>query len=204
MELSAKRTCHARPNGDACAPRSFSSEVPQLPETYACSPTTPTQIANCKRTTNTACAVMVQFKNVKATVIRYSDKKPFSEYKSVQNATEQSPDAKKVYIEVVPGERFAVVINILPNFDFQSSPDIRIRCSADGMFPKRHYRSKKYVNNNRSAAARNQRRVSWEQNTKKVDGRWMEYGLVFAELQLGIKRITIAQFAHQYLISLQE
>jgi len=129
---------------------------------------------------------MVQFKNIRATVIRYDDKEPYPEYKLTRKATTNAQTLKETYVEVVSGERFAVVVEILPGFDFQSAPDVRTSFSADGMRPTNFCISKKNVTKGRGAAAIKRRRRIWEDYTRKTEGMWKECGLVFADLQLGM------------------
>jgi len=129
---------------------------------------------------------MVQFQNIRATVVRYDDKEPYPEYDLIQSETKNAQTLREAYIEVVSGERFAVVVDILPGFDFQSAPDLRFRISADGMKPSRFCLSKKDVTKGRGAAAIKRRRAIWEDVTRKTEGTWMTCGLVFADLQLGL------------------
>jgi hypothetical protein len=128
---------------------------------------------------------MVLFKNIRATVIRYDDKKPYPEYKLTQNATKRSQTVKEAYVEVVSGESFALIIEFLPGFDFQSSPGARVLVSFDGMKPRTCYMSKQRVTNSRSAAAIAERRITVDYTVENFDSKWMRCGLVFNELQLG-------------------
>jgi hypothetical protein len=128
---------------------------------------------------------MVQYENVKATVIRYEDKEPYPEYGTTQKAAGRTQHVETAYIEIVSGERFTVVVELLPAFDFQSSSHVRIRCSVDGMAPKNFHVSERDVEISHSAAAYN-RKKTWEQSIRKIDGRWMKCGLEFADLQLGM------------------
>jgi hypothetical protein len=129
---------------------------------------------------------MVQFKNIKATVIRYDDKKPYHEYKLTENGTRRGQTVKEAYVEVVPGERFAVVVDIGIAFGFGGGPDARIRCSADGMKPTSFYVSQKNVTDTYTAASLSWRRRTWEHVSEKVDDKWVKRPLVFAELQHGV------------------
>ena len=157
-------------------------------QTQSHSTTTFRQIAGDKRSTATATAFMVLFKNIRATVIRYDDKKPYHEYKLTQNATKRSQTVKEAYVEVVSGERFAVVVELLSTFDFQSAPDVRIRRQVDGMKQSNIFLSKKQAT---STHMGNQigtlQRRTWGQYPRKIDGRWMNCALVFTDLQLGMR-----------------
>lgn len=132
---------------------------------------------------------MVQFKHVKVTVIRYDDKKPYHEYRIAQNATMRARNTKEAYVEAVSGERFAVVVEVLPAFDFKSAPFVRIKVAIDGLNSKHLYIRQADVNGTHdSATSKKECRVQ-EDCTREIDGRWMRCGLVFAELQLGICKI---------------
>ena len=120
---------------------------------------------------------MVLFENVQATVIRYDDKKPYLEYNLSQQPTMHSQTVKEAYIEVVSGERFAVVVDLLSTFDFQSAPDVQIMCQVDGM--NRVY----------ACASKNDtlRRATLDKLLRTIDGKWMTCGMMFADLQLGMR-----------------
>jgi hypothetical protein len=111
---------------------------------------------------------MVQFKNVKATVIRYDDKKPYHEYKLTENGTRRGQTVKGIAI------------------GFGGGPDARLRCSADGMKPTSFYVSQKNVTDTYTAASLSWRRRTWEHVSEKVDDKWVKRPLVFAELQHGV------------------
>jgi hypothetical protein len=119
-------------------------------------------------------------------VIRYDDKKPYPEYKLAQHATKRSQTVKEAYVEIVSVGRFAVVMEILPVFDFQSSHEVRIERSVDGMMPISCYVSKNDVTNTEGAIASEMRRNAWEHDLQRIDGRCMGCGLVVADLQLGL------------------
>jgi hypothetical protein len=129
---------------------------------------------------------MVQFKNVRVTVTRYDDKKPHPEYKLAQHATKRSQTVKEAYVGVVSVGCFPVVIEILPEFDFQSSHEVRIKRSVDGMMPISCYVSKNDMTNTEGAIASRIRRKAWEHDLKKIDDRCMSCGLVVADSQLGL------------------
>jgi hypothetical protein len=129
---------------------------------------------------------MVQFKNIEVTVIRYDDKKPYTEHKLTPDATKQPQTVKEAYVEVVTGERFAVVVEVLPAFSFQSLPHVQILLAVDGMKSQNFYISRENVLNSRTAAASMSRKKVWEEDTRGIDGKWMKCALVFADLQLGM------------------
>ena len=142
--------------------------------------------ASYRHTTNTATAVMVQSQDVKVTVMRYGDNEPYPEYELAKDATNGFSNAKEAYIEVVPGDRFIVMVTILSTFDFQFSSHVRISCSADGRCPKHYFRSREEVKKTLSATVNPRQSVTWEDNSRKIDGRGMKCGSFFAELQLGM------------------
>jgi hypothetical protein len=119
-------------------------------------------------------------------VIGYDDKKPYPEYKLAQHATKRSQTVKEAYVEIVSVGSFAVVMEILPVFDFQSSHEVRIERSVDGMMPIRCYVSKNDMTNTEGAIASRIRCKAWEHDLKKIDDRCMSCGLVVADLQLGL------------------
>lgn len=127
------------------------------------------------------------FKDIRATVVRYDDKKPYTEYTISQQPTKHSQTVKEAYIEIVSGERFAVVVDILSTFDFQSAPDVKIRCEFDGMVVHVGYVSKKEATSTHMGTEIGKlKRTTFESSPRKIDGRWMDFGLVFADLQLGM------------------
>jgi hypothetical protein len=129
---------------------------------------------------------MVQFKNVKATVIRYTDKKPYHEYKLTKIGTRRGQTVKEAYVEVVPGERFAVVVDIGIAFEFRGGDDAQITCSFDGSKPTFFYVSRKNVTDTYTAASLSWRRRTWGHVSEKIGGRWTKRQLVFTELQHGV------------------
>ena len=129
---------------------------------------------------------MVLFENVQATVIRYDDKKPYLEYNLSQQPTMHSQTVKEAYIEVVSGERFAVVVDLLSTFDFQSAPDVHIRCQVDGMeYFNTCISKKKATSTHMGREVGTLQRRTLECHKRKIDGKWMKWGLIFADLQLG-------------------
>lgn len=128
---------------------------------------------------------MVQFKNIKATVIRYDDKKPYHEYKLTENGTRRGQTVKEAYVEIVPGERFAVVVDVGIAFEFGGGPDAQISCSVDGTKSTSFYVSRRNVTDTYTAASLSWRRRTWEHVTEKVGDKRLKRPLVFAELQHG-------------------
>ena len=144
-------------------------------KTCSYSTTTIQQITICKQiATTTTAPAMVLFENVQATVIRYDDKKPYHEYKITQQPTKRSQTLKEAYIEVFSGERFAVVVDLLSTFDFQSAPDVQIMCQVDGM---------------NACGSKNDalKRATLDKLSRTIDGKWMTCGMMFADLQLGMR-----------------
>ena len=131
---------------------------------------------------------MVLFKNVRATVIRYDDKKPYHEYKVTQQPSKRSPTLKEAYVEVVSGERFAVVVELLSTFDFQSAPDVLIRCQVDGMgYSTTCISRKQATSTHMGTEIPTFQPKTLSCDVRKIDGKWMKCGLVFADLQLGMR-----------------
>lgn len=62
---------------------------------------------------------MVVFKNVKATVVRLDDKKPYPEFIPEQDDVGGHFKRKVIYVGVDQAGRFAVVLKIMPQFNFK-------------------------------------------------------------------------------------
>lgn len=131
---------------------------------------------------------MVRYKGIKAIIVRHEDKQPYREYKSMRGSAAGPEDIKEVYVEAVSEERFDVVVEIMPGFDFMSSSHVEITASFDDDDDDDSdwTISAKDVTNKKSAAALRDRQIVWDQDERFIKGSWMSYGLVFAELQLVI------------------
>lgn len=156
-----------------------------------CSYTTTTilQIPICKQiATTTTAPAMVLFENVQAMVIRYDDKKPYHEYNVIQQPTERSQTLKEAYIEVVSGERFAVRVDLLSTFDFQSAPDVRIRWQVDGMgYSTTCISRKQATSTHMGTEIPTFQPKTLSCGVWNIDGKWMKCGMVFADLQLAMR-----------------
>jgi hypothetical protein len=74
---------------------------------------------------------MVRYKGIKATMLRYDDKRPYREYPQTQKTSGDRRNCEEIYVEAVSKERFAVVVEIMPEFDFTSSSHVQVEMSID-------------------------------------------------------------------------
>ncbi|GAB7326912.1 hypothetical protein MBLNU13_g10878t1 [Cladosporium sp. NU13] len=127
---------------------------------------------------------MVKHKGVKVTIVRYHDKQPYNEYKPKKKATAGHRKAKTTYIEAVSGERFAVVVEILPGFNFKSSRHLQITAAVDECVQSSWTIDAKDVNGPTAATTVEDRQVVWDSEERLIDGKWNSYGLTFAALKI--------------------
>ena len=142
------------------------------------SPTTTTEIANRRCTARTTATVVVQLNNVKAYVIMCDDETPYKEYRITKNATKRSRTFNEAYVEIVAGERFAVVVKLLPGFEFRSSSHVEVTVHIDGVLSLAWIFPKPKRGGTGSA--------TFEHYTHAVDGEWTTSDLQFVDLQLGL------------------
>lgn len=129
---------------------------------------------------------MVQHKGVKVTIVRHHDKQPYNEYKPRKKATPGHRKAKTTYIEATSGERFAVVVEILPGFNFGSSKHLQVTASIDECVESSWIIDAKDVNGSTSATSLADRQITWDSEGRLIDGKWNSYGLTFAKLKIGM------------------
>jgi len=129
---------------------------------------------------------MVQHKGVKVTIVRHHDKQPYNEYKPKKTAAVGHRKVKTTYIEAVSGERFAVLVEILPGFNFRSSKHLQITAAIDECVESSWTIDAKDLKGSTAAASLEDRRVVWDSEERLIDGKWNSYGLTFAPLKIGI------------------
>lgn len=129
---------------------------------------------------------MVTFAGVNVSVVRHQNSQPYAEYEA-QNILPKLPrKPQEVFIEVDSGERFGVVVKLLPEFKFGSSPDVRITYALGGdgnrsAFHDVSARSAKQV------FAKGKPIVSRRSHkTCRINDKWMKCGYTFAPLQIGM------------------
>ena len=129
---------------------------------------------------------MVQHKGVKVTIVRHHDKQPYNEYRPKKNANAGHRKAKTTYIEAVSGERFAVIVEVQPGFNFRSSSHLQITVSIDEFVESSWLIDAKDVNGSTAAASVEDRQVVWDSEERLIDGKWSSYGLTFTPLKIGM------------------
>ena len=129
---------------------------------------------------------MVLFKGIRANILRFDDAEPYPEWKQVPGAHKCRRNEKNIFIEVVTGECFSISIEVTPNFDFKSYPDVEIVCNIDGVVEWAYFVSAEAVKRSKRRGAEDKRKLHWHDHMQKVDSEWTECGLVFADLNIGI------------------
>lgn len=140
---------------------------------------------------------MVQHKGVKVTIVRHHDKQPYNEYKPNKKATPGHRKAKTTYIEARSGERFAVVVEILPGFNSKSSPHLQITAAIDEHVESSwtiDAKDAKDVKDSTAAASVEDRQVVWDSEERLINGKWRSYGLTFAPLKIGMLHVGYFEF----------
>lgn len=134
---------------------------------------------------------MVVFKNVKATVVRFDDKKPCPEFTPEQDDVGGHFKRKVIYVGIDQAGRFAVVVEIMPQFNFKGCSHAQITLSSHDDFESHWTISANDVTNTKSGLAIDARQVIWEEDERLIDGKWMKCGLEFTELQIGMYKLFI-------------
>jgi hypothetical protein len=129
---------------------------------------------------------MVQHKGVKVTIVRHHDKQPYTEYKPDKKAAVGHRKTKTTYIEAVSSERFAVVVEILPGFNFKSSRQLQVTAAIDECVESSWTIDAKDVKSPAGAESLEDRQVIWDSEERLIDGKWKSYGLSFSPLKIGM------------------
>lgn len=129
---------------------------------------------------------MVQHKGVKVTIVRHHDRQPYDEYKPNKKTSPGHRKAKTTYIESRSGERFAVVVEILPGFNFKSSRHLQITAAVDECVESNWTIDAENVNGSTAATSLEDRQVVWDSGERLINGKWKSYGLTFAPLKIGM------------------
>lgn len=126
---------------------------------------------------------MVMFGGVKVSIIRYEDRKPYTEYTPPAGLLSDEIEGEDIYIEVATGDRFGFIVELTDEFDYKSSPDVQIICAAstDSMSQFLTTRSK----TKRHSDVCEGHRIETSTTEKFISGRWWECGFIFSDLQLG-------------------
>jgi hypothetical protein len=140
---------------------------------------------------------MVRYKGIKATILRYDDKQPYREYPQAQKYYGYRRRCKEVYIEAVSEERFTVVVEIMPGFDFMSSTHVKIKLSVDNRWKAHWSIAATDVTKSKSAAATDDRQIVWDQDERLVNDKRMSCGMTFTRLQ--IRKVICNSLDHTVL-----
>jgi hypothetical protein len=128
---------------------------------------------------------MVFFQGIKATILRHRDKQPYTEYATALSTADALYKRKRFYVEAGTGERFVVMVEVTPEFDFKSSSHVQLTTylhdGAESNWPI----AAKDVSSSTSAAAVEARKIVWDTDERLIDGKWMSCGLAFSELRKG-------------------
>jgi hypothetical protein len=136
-------------------------------------------------TSDVITANMVLYQGIKAAVLRYRDAQPYTEYAPTESTADGLYKRKRIYIEAGTGERFMVMVEVTPEFNFKSSSHVQITTylhdGAESNWPI----AAKDVSSSTSAEAKDARQVVWDTDERVIDGKWMSCGLAFSELRKG-------------------
>lgn len=129
---------------------------------------------------------MVTFAGIKVSVVRHQDSQPYAEYVAHNILPKRPRKPQEVFIEVDSGERFDVIVEILPEFKFGSSPHVKFwyKLSGDG-----HRSTRRAVSIRSAKAAFDAKKpLTFRQSheSRRIDDKWMRCGYTFAPLQIGM------------------
>lgn len=138
--------------------------------------------------TRTPHSKMVQDQDIDVYLAPYSDiGKRYPEHVVPSTSPALSGNPNEVYIEVVDGDRFVIVVDLLAAFDWKGSKMLLISFSRDGKDERVTSRTSHYSQLARHAhnTPRLQGRDVIETDVRKVDGRWLRCGFKFSQLHIG-------------------
>lgn len=128
---------------------------------------------------------MVQSQGIDVYLAPFSDiTKRYPEYAVPIDSPAHTNDPNEVYIEAVDGERFAIVVDLLEHFDRQQSKMLKISVIVDGDICSAAYEYNELGQMKLGDTPIKGRDVTtWTK--RKIDGRWVKCGLIFAPLEIG-------------------
>lgn len=125
---------------------------------------------------------MVQREGIEVYIVRVEDNVRHEEHERPNGR--RGPKFNHIFIEAVTGERFAIVVECLPSFDWKNAADLRIQFWIDNRnFYMAEFLTRREVNNR--DPSKHRRQVRHESETWLVEGKWTNCGLVFADVQIG-------------------
>lgn len=125
---------------------------------------------------------MVQHEGIEVHIVRVEDDHRYEEHE--RPSLHPGSKANRIFIEAVTGERFAIVVECLPSFDWKRTSDLRIQFWIDNRdFYMAEFLTKREVNHRNFLMRR--RQVRQENETWLVDGKWTSCGLAFADVKVG-------------------
>ncbi|KAM0713540.1 hypothetical protein Q7P37_010502 [Cladosporium fusiforme] len=137
---------------------------------------------------------MVQYKDINAYVVRAEDNVSYEEYKVPRGKRFRGEPGSQVYIEAVTGERFAIVAECMPDFDWKRTRALQIQFWIDNRdFFMAESLCKSSLNQIDPSVRH--RHVRHESETWLVDGKWMSCGLAFADVQIDEDSVATAAAA---------
>jgi hypothetical protein len=131
---------------------------------------------------------MVKSQGVEAYLVRYEDKHRYPEHAPLPTQEGVLDLFTMAYVEIVTGERYEIFVVFTADFNFKSLPDVKIIWSVD----KNHchsFLSSQKLQDSIQTKGQYERGVSCI--PALVDGKWMNCGLSFADLQLGMSLLTV-------------
>lgn len=139
---------------------------------------------------------MLLYQGIKAAIKSFDDDKPYPEHRRRKAPNARFGGRKEVYIEAVSGERFYIVVEFTYNFNFMDSEDVQIAVTLDdderivGCISAEDVKPVHIAWNP-------ERQLVIESAGREIDGRWVNCGMTFAELQIGKSEMVC--LSHQRL-----
>lgn len=136
---------------------------------------------------------MVASGGVEAYLVRYHNDIRYPEHDYPASSREATSKSAEVYVEAVAGERYAIVVLLTPDFDFQQSSRVRIRWELDNshhhaLFTPRKIRA--------SFRSKGNFYYKIEYTPVLLKGKWKMCGLNFnRRLHIGMSTECFTEFA---------
>ena len=127
---------------------------------------------------------MTDSDKVEVYLARYSDGVRLKEFTAPPGTLKHPVDPNESYVEATTGERFKIVVNLLPGFKFLGSPKVRVEFHVDqGSYIWDTF--SKVKDRSASPSDRSHREMSLDEIQQFIDGQHMDCGLTFGELTPG-------------------
>lgn len=126
--------------------------------------------------------------------------KRYQEHAVPVNSPIFTGDSNEVWVQAMNGERFVVVVDLMEDFDAQSSKMLRIGVGIDDeeTWTSRNYSE---LDCKTSDGANVEGRYSFQAVTRKVDGRWLRCGFTFVPLEMGMLSRTCTTEFQTFLLT---